>query len=101
MLYISGQIGIDASTGELISDDFSQQAEQIFVNLNHIVTAAGGDLSNIIKFNVYVLDLGNFHKLNDVFTKHLKSPFPARAAVEVSALPKGAAIEIEAIAWLD
>ena len=98
LLYISGQIGIESSTGELISDHF---AEQIFTNLENIATAAGGDLTNIIKFNVYLIDLKNFDILNNVFANYLKVPFLARAAVEVQALPKGAKVEIEAVAALD
>ena len=100
MLYISGQIGVLAETGELVSDDFIAQAQQIFVNLKQILTAADGNLSSVIKFNVYVTDLNNFAQLNTVFSEYLVAPYPARAAVEVSALPKGACVEIEATAWL-
>ena len=101
MLYISGQIGLQAGATELVSADFAEQARQIFKNLSAIVQAAGGDLLDIVKLNVYVTDLGNFDILNKVQAEFMDAPYPARAAVEVSALPKGAIVEIEGIALLD
>lgn len=94
--YISGQLGIDPATGELV-EGFEAQAEQVFANLSAICIASGGSLADVVKFNVSVVDLANFATLNEVFARHLSAPYPARAAVQVAALPKGGLVEIEAI----
>lgn len=94
--YISGQLGIDPATGELV-EGFEAQAEQVFANLSAICIASGGSLADVVKFNVSVVDLANFATLNEVFARHLSVPYPARAAVQVAALPKGGLVEIEAI----
>lgn len=94
--YISGQLGIDPATGEL-AEGFEAQAEQVFANLSAICIASGGSLADVVKFNVSVVDLANFATLNEVFARHLSAPYPARAAVQVAALPKGGLVEIEAI----
>lgn len=95
-IYISGQLGIDPATGELV-EGFEAQAEQVFANLSAICIASGGSLADVVKFNVSVVDLANFATLNEVFARHLSAPYPARAAVQVAALPKGGLVEIEAI----
>ncbi len=97
LVFSSGQVGMDPVTGELVSTDFAEQAHQVFKNLQAIAQAAGGELSNYVKLNVYVTDLGNFATLNEVMATYFNAPFPARAAVEVSALPKGALVEIEGV----
>ena len=100
-VYISGQIPLLAQTMELAGDDFKTQAHQVFKNLNAVSIAAGGTLNDAIKLTVYVTDLGNFALLNEVMSEHMSEPFPARAAVEVSALPKDALVEIDAILQLE
>lgn len=97
MVYISGQIPIDPATKVLVSDDFSQQANQVLANLKSIALAAGSSLNDAVKLTVYVTDLANFPVLNEVMTDYLSLPFPARATVEVSALPLGALVEIDAV----
>ena len=97
-LYVSGQIPINPSTGKLIETDFENMARQVLHNIQAIVEAAGMNLTNIIKMNVYLTDLSNFATVNSVFSDFFESDPPARAAVEVSALPLGTEIEIECIA---
>lgn len=95
-VYISGQLGLDPKTGEL-QGDFEAQARQAFDNLQAICVAAGGSLDDVVKFNVSLTNLNDFATLNRVFEQRLTAPYPARAAVQVAALPKGGAVEIEAI----
>lgn len=97
-LYLSGQIGMDPQTLTLVSEDFSEQAHRVFQNLEAILKAAGAGFQDLVKLNVYLTDLANFAKLNDIMAIYVKSPYPARAAVQVSALPKGACIEIDGVA---
>lgn len=99
-LYVSGQIGLDPVTMTM-QEGFVAQARQVFDNLEAIIKAGGGTLSDVVKFNVSVTDLANFNDLNTIFEERLSAPYPARAAVQVSALPKGAVVEIEAIAVID
>ncbi len=82
---------------EMVSDEFSAQAEQVFKNLSAVAQAAGGSLADCVKLTVYLTDLGHFNELNQVMESFISAPYPARAAVEVSALPRGALIEIDAI----
>ncbi|MCL4148839.1 UNVERIFIED_CONTAM: hypothetical protein GTU68_006096 [Idotea baltica] len=96
-LYISGQIPLVPQTGEIISDDFSEQAKQVFTNLSAIARAANSNLNHAVKLTVYLTDLSDFPTLNDIMAECMQAPFPARAAVQVVALPKGAQIEIDAI----
>ena len=100
MLYVSGQIPLDPKTMEVVSEDFAAQADQVFKNLLAIVNAAGGAGLDIIKVNLYLTDLGQFAKVNEVMAKYFTEPYPARAAVEVSALPKGVQFEAEAVVYL-
>lgn len=100
-VYISGQIPLSPDSAELVSDDFKAQAHQVFANLSAVSVAAGGGLSDAVKLTVYVTDLANFALLNEVMSEHMSQPFPARAAVQVSALPKGAQVEIDAILQLE
>ena len=96
-VYVSGQIPLVPETGDLVSDDFSLQAKQVFANLSAIAKAAKSDLNNVVKLTVYLIDLNYFAELNKIMSEYMTEPYPARAAVEVSALPKGAQIEIDAI----
>ena len=100
MLYISGQIPLQPDTMVVCSDDIKQQAEQVFKNLAAIAKAAGADLNDSVKINISMTDLSMFDTVNQVMTTFLKQPFPARACVEVAALPKGVKIEVEAIVWV-
>ncbi len=97
VLYTSGQIPIDPKTGDMLPADFTQQAHQVFKNLAAVAEAAGCGLQDAIKLNVYLQDLEDFAKLNAVMSDYLSEPFPARAAIEVSRLPKDSLIEIDAI----
>ena len=96
-VYISGQIPLDPSTMTLVSDNFAEQAHQVFRNLRAIAQAAGGDLKDMVKLNVFVLDLANFQTLNEVMGEYFSQPYPARAALGVAQLPKDAQVEIDAI----
>ena len=98
-VYISGQLGLDPATMQL-KEGFDAQARQAFDNLEAIVKAAGGSLNDTVKFNVSLTDLADFAALNQVFEERLSAPYPARAAVQVAALPKGGVVEIEAILQL-
>ncbi len=96
-VYLSGQIPLDPKTMELVSGDFEKQVDQVFANLSAVCEAAGGNLDNLVKMNVYLTDLGQFQRLNQVMEKWIKPPYPARAAVQVAALPKQVQIEIDGI----
>ena len=97
LVFLSGQIPLDPATMELVDGDVAAQTERVFDNLAAVATAAGGALDNIVKLTVYLLDLGNFQTVNTVMEARFSKPFPARAALGVAALPKGAAVEVEAI----
>lgn len=97
LVFLSGQIPLDPETMELVSDDVATQTDQVFRNLAAVARAAGGDLADLVKLTVYLEDLGNFAVVNEVMARHMSEPYPARAAVGVAALPRGAAVEIEAI----
>ncbi len=98
-VYISGQLGLDPATMQL-KEGFDAQARQALDNLEAIAKAAGGSLNDTVKFNVSLTDLADFALLNTVFEERLSAPYPARAAVQVAALPKGGVVEIEAILQL-
>ena len=99
-VYVSGQIPLTPDSGELVSDDFIQQAQQVFSNLSAIALAAESNLNDSVKLTVYLTDLAMFPVLNEIMAEYMQAPFPARAAVEVAALPKGAQIEIDAILYV-
>ena len=99
-LYISGQIPLDPQTMEIVSDKIDDQIQQVFQNLKAVAAAADTALSNAIKLTVYLQDLEHFSRVNTIMAEHLNEPFPARAAIEVSALPRGALVEIDAIVAL-
>lgn len=96
-VWISGQIPLVAETMEMVSGDITAEATQVFKNLRAVAEAAGGELDNAVKINISLTDLGDFDVVNAVMAAHLSEPFPARACVQVAALPKGARIELEAI----
>ncbi len=96
-VWLSGQIPLVPDTGELVAGDFRAQATQVFTNLAAVAEAAGGSLNHAVKFNISLVDLADFATLNEVMSAFLTAPFPARACVQVAALPRAAAIEVEAV----
>jgi len=97
LVFLSGQIPLDPKTMEIVPGDFEARARQVFANLKAVAEAAGGSLDDIIKVNVYLTDLANFATVNTVMADYFSQPFPARAAVGVASLPKGADVEAEAV----
>lgn len=98
ILFISGQIPIDPSTGEIVREPFSRAVEVVLNNIRSIVREAGGDLDNIVKITAFLTDLSKFQEFNEVYQRFFKPPYPARTTVQVSKLPRDSVIEIEAIA---
>ncbi|MFL2502502.1 MAG: RidA family protein [Luminiphilus sp.] len=96
-VWISGQIPLDPISMTLVKGDITAQAEQAFTNLAAIAEAAGGTLNNAVKVNISLTDLSDFDAVNTVMASHFEAPYPARACVQVAALPKGADLEVEAI----
>lgn len=97
-LYISGQIPMNPETNELVTGSFEEQAQQSLDNLHAILNKAGYTLDNVVRITVFLTDLNNFATLNEVFKATFKEPYPTRSTVQVAALPKGVAVEIDAIA---
>ena len=97
-LFISGQIPLDPSTMELV-EGIENQINQVFENINQILKADGMDLTNVVKLSVLLEDLSHFEKVNEIMASIFSKPYPARAAYEVSKLPKGSSVEIETIAY--
>ena len=97
LVYVSGQIPLVPDTMALVSEDIDEQICQVFDNLAAVATAAGTDLNHALKFTVYLTDLANFPRVNKMMASRLSEPYPARAAVQVSALPRDAAVEVDAI----
>ena len=100
-VYLSGQIPLVPQTMELIEGDITQQVRRVFENLSAVAQAAGGTLQDIAKLNIFLTDLANFAKVNELMQEYFTEPYPARAAVGVAALPKGAEVEMDAIMVLD
>lgn len=98
LVFLSGQIGLVPATGELIDSTIELQLTQLFANMRAVLESAGLGFENIIKLTVFIKDLADFPKVNEAMTRYFKAPYPARSTVEVSGLPKNAAVEIEAIA---
>ena len=97
LLFCSGQIPLDPITMEIVSDDVAEQAHQVFLNLSALAEAAGSSLDAAVKLTIFLTSLDNFAVVNDIMSKYFSQPFPARATLEVSALPKGSQVEVEAI----
>jgi len=95
-LYLSGQIGLDPATGRLV-DGIENQIPRVFENLKAVAEAAGGSLADAVKLTVYLTDLAHFARVNEIMSAYFEQPYPARAAVGVAALPRGALIEVDAI----
>jgi len=96
-VWISGQIPLDPETMELVTGSIEKEAERVFQNLAAVAQAAGGSLADAVKINISLTDLGDFNAVNEVMKRFFNEPYPARACVQVAALPRGVAIEVEAI----
>jgi reactive intermediate/imine deaminase len=100
-VYISGQIPLDPATGELVSGEIDVEIRRVFDNLAAVAKAAGGSLKHAVRVTVFLTDLSNFAKVNEIMATYFPQPWPARAALGVSQLPKGARVEVDCILHLD
>ncbi len=100
-IYVSGQLPIDPATGEFAGEDIQSQTRQSLTNIKNILAAAGADMSAVVKTTVLLDNVADFAAMNEVYAEFFTEPYPARAAFEVGAIPKGAKLEIEAIAVID
>ena len=100
LVFLSGQIPLDPQTMEIVDGDFEARARQVFDNLKAVAEAAGSDLDQVVKLTIYLTDLANFATVNSVMEDYFEQPFPARAAIGVASLPKGADVEADAILGL-
>lgn len=96
-VYLSGQIPLNSATMQLVEGGFEAQTVQVFENLKAVAEAAGGSLQDVVKLNIYLTDLANFAKVNELMARYFKEPYPARAAIGIMALPKDALVEMDAI----
>jgi reactive intermediate/imine deaminase len=96
-VYLSGQIPLDPGSMTLVSEDIDAQIHQVFDNLSAVAMAAGGTLNDCVKLTVYLTDLRHFARVNEIMAHYLTEPYPARAAIGISALPRGALVEIDAV----
>ncbi len=99
-VYCSGQIPLDPSTGQMVEGDVVAQTEQVMRNLEAVLKAAGAGFDRVVKTTIFLVDLGDFARVNETYAKYFKGGSPARATVQVSALPRGSRVEVEAIAYL-
>lgn len=97
LVFLSGQIPLDPQSMELVEGDIDSQIRRVLDNLSAVCTAAGGSLDDIVKLNVFLVDLAHFPRVNKVMEAYFRAPYPARAAIGVAALPRGAAVEMDAI----
>ena len=97
VVYVSGQIPLDPATGQLLSGDIDAEIRRVFDNLKAIAQAAGGSLAHVVKLTVFLTDLAHFPKVNEIMATYFQEPYPARAAVGVAALPRGARVEMECV----
>ncbi len=100
-LYLSGQIPLDPKTMQLVEGDIDAHIARVFENLKAVAEAGGGSLAQVVKLNVFLTDLGNFSRVNEIMARYFRQPYPARAAIGVAALPKGAQVEMDAVIVLD
>ena len=101
LVFTAGQLGIDPATGELVDDDVQAQAARALANLRAILEAAGSGMDRLVKVTVYLADIADWPAVNEVYARDVPEPFPARSAFAVRDLPKGARVEIEAVAAVD
>lgn len=97
LVFLSGQIGLDPATGVLVTESFQAEVEQAFTNMHHVIEAAGGQASSIVKLTLFLTDLNQFTQVNEIMARVIPQPFPARSTVGVASLPKAATFEVEAI----
>jgi len=100
-VYVSGQIALDPATGEMVQTSIDAEIRRVFDNLKAIVTAAGGNFSQVTRATVFILDFGHFPTLNKIMAEYFAEPYPSRVTVQVSALPKNANVEVDCIVELD
>jgi reactive intermediate/imine deaminase len=100
-VFLSGQIPLDPATGQLVEGDIAAQARRVFDNLRAVCTAAGGSFEDVVRVGIYLTDLGDFAAVNAVMAENFAAPFPARSTIQVSALPRGAQVEVDAILAFD
>lgn len=96
-VYVSGQIPLDPATGQLVSGEIETEIRRVFDNLKAIAQAAGGSLAHVVKLSVFLTDLSHFPKVNEIMSTYFSEPYPARAAIGVAALPRGARVEMECV----
>ena len=99
-VYLSGQIPLDPATMKLVEGSFEDRVRRVFDNLRSVCRAAGGDFDRVARVTVYLTDLGNFAKVNEVMATYFREPYPARAAIGVASLPRGCDVEIDAVLYL-
>jgi reactive intermediate/imine deaminase len=97
-VFLSGQIPLDPATGQLVEGDITAQTRRVMENLRAVLAAAGCGFDDVVRTTIYLVDLGHFAEVNAAYGSYLKTPYPARATVQVSALPRGARVEIDAVA---
>ena len=100
-VYISGQIPLDPASMEVVSGGIEAEITRVFDNLKAVATASGGSLSDVVKLNIFLTDLGNFPTVNEIMAQYFEQPYPARAAIGVAALPKGVGVEMDAVLVID
>jgi reactive intermediate/imine deaminase len=101
LVFLSGQIPLDPATGQLVEGDIATQSRRVFDNLRAVCEAAGGDLDRVVRVGIYVVDLADFAAVNGVMAEYFDAPYPARSTIEVSGLPRGARVEVDAILAFD
>ena len=100
-VYVSGQIPLDPQSGQLVTSSMDAQIRRVFDNLKAIIVASGGTFASVTKLNVFLTDLSHFALLNQIMAEYFTEPYPARAAIQVAALPKGAAVEMDCVLELE
>jgi 2-iminobutanoate/2-iminopropanoate deaminase len=101
LLFVSGQVGFDPATGALVDGDISAQTDQVMCNIRSLLQAAGTDFAHVVRTTVFLADMGEFAKMNDVYARYVVDPPPARSTVQVARLPRDARVEIDVIAVID
>jgi 2-iminobutanoate/2-iminopropanoate deaminase len=100
LVFVSGQLGVDPESGEVVEGGIGPQTERVMQNLSAVLEAAGSSIANALSVSIFIVDLGDFAALNEVYAKHVGPDFPARATVQIGALPSGALVEIALVAHL-
>jgi 2-iminobutanoate/2-iminopropanoate deaminase len=98
LVFVAGQLGVDPASGDVVEGGIAEQTERVMLNLAAILEEAGSGLDKLLKTSIFLVDLADFAAMNEVYASHLEEPYPARATVQIAALPSGARVEIEAVA---